>query len=133
MATATRPRSCTPLLILDEGEASSLDALAASVSIFGAGRFQLLYAADRDSLVRMTRELAHRHVEAVVVVDPDHDPEPKELLATAAETGFPLVVVSNGRDDAMHDHALSVGAAAYLQSDLPARELVDRLGALCRN
>jgi len=133
MATATKPRPCTPLLLLDEGEANSLDALAASVSIFGAGRFQLVYAHDLDSLLRMTEELARRRVAAVVVVDADHDPDPKDLLATAAETGFPLVVVSDGGDDAIHDHALSVGAAAYLLSDLPAREVVDRLGALCRN
>ena len=130
MATATLPRSCTPLVLLDQGEATSLDALAASVSIFGAGRFQLLYADDLDSLVEMTGELARRHVEAVVVVDADHAPTPKDLLATAAETGFPLVVLSDGRDEAIHDHALSVGAAAYLLSELPARALVDRLEAL---
>ena len=133
MTIATKPPSCTPLVLLDEGEATSLDALAASVSIFGAGRFQLLYAADLDSLVQMTGELASRHIEALVVVDADHDPEPKDLLATAAETGFPLVVLSDGRHDAIHDHALSVGAAAYLLSELPARDLVGRLEALCGN
>ena len=126
-------RSCTPLVLLDEGEATGLDALAASVSIFGAGRFQLLYADDLDSLVEMTGELARRQVKAVVVVDADHDPEPKDLLATAAETGFPLVVLSDGRSDAIHDHALSVGAAAYLLCELPARDLVHRLEALCGN
>ena len=133
MPTPTTSHSCTPLLVLDEGQASSLDALAASVSIFGAGRFQLVYAEDLDSLVRMTGELARRHVEALVVVDADHDPEPKDLLAIAAGTGFPLVVLSDGRDDVIHDHALSVGAAAYLVRGLPARELVDRLDALCGN
>jgi hypothetical protein len=129
----TMPRPCTPLVLLDEGEATSLDALAASVSIFGAGRFELLYADDLDSLVRMTGDLARRHIEALVVVDADHNPEPKDLLATAAETGFPLVVLSDGRDDVIHDHALSVGAAAYLLTELPARALVDSLEALSGN
>ena len=40
------------------GSASSLDALAASVGIFGAGRFELLYASDLDSLRQMADELA---------------------------------------------------------------------------
>jgi hypothetical protein len=123
-------RSCTPVLLLDEGQAASFDALAASVSIFGAGQFELLYAPDLESLRRMTGELAGLQAEALVVVDVDHEPEPKNLLANAAETGFPLVVLSNGRDDAIHDHALSVGAAAYLLSEQPARELVARLEAL---
>jgi hypothetical protein len=124
-------RPTVPLLLLDDGDAGSLDALAASISIFGAGRFSLHYAADLEALHQMTAELAGRQAEAVVVVDADRDPEPKHLLATAADTGFPLVVVSDGRDDAIHDHALSVGAAAYLLSELPARDLVERLGALC--
>jgi hypothetical protein len=123
-------RRTTPILLLDEGQATSLDALAASVSIFGAGRFELLYADDRDALLRMSAELTGLHAEALVVVDADHDPDPKNLLATAADTGFPLIVVSDGRDGAIHDHALSVGAAAYLLRELPARELVDRLGAI---
>ena len=131
MAIATVPRPCTPVLLLDEGRATSLDALAASVSIFGAGQFELLYAPDLESLRRMTGELADLHAEALVVVDADDHPEPKNLLATAAEAGFPLVVVSNGREDTIHEHALSVGAAAYLLSELPARELVARLSALC--
>ena len=131
MATATEPRSCTPVLLLDEGQPTNLDALAASLSIFGAGRFQLLYAADLESLRQMAGELASVHAEALVVVDADYDPEPKDLLATAAGMGFPLVVLSDGRDDAIHDHALSVGAAAYLLSELPARDLVDCLGSLC--
>lgn len=131
---ATAPASNpTPVVLLDEGQATSLDALAASVSIFGAGRFELLYAPDLDSLRRMTGELASLHAPALVIVDADHDPEPKNLLANAADMGFPLVVLTDGRDDAIHDHALSVGAAAYLLSELPARDLVDRLDALCGN
>lgn len=133
MATTTTSRPITPVLLLDEGRATSLDALAASLSIFGAGRFQLLYADDVDSLLRMSAELACLTADALVVVDADHDPHPKNLLATVADTGLPLVVVSDGRDDAIHDHALSVGAAAYLLSELPARELVDRLGAISGN
>lgn len=128
-ATVSRPARPTPVVLLDEGQATSFDALAASVSIFGAGRFDLLYATDRESLRRMTGELAG-HTRALVIVDADHDPEPKNLLATAADMGFPLVVLTDGRDDAIHDHALSVGAAAYLLSELPARELVARLEAL---
>ena len=131
MTIATVPRSCIPVLLLDEGQPTNLDALAASVSIFGAGRFELLYAADLESLRHMAGELASVHAEALVVVDADYDPEPKDLLANAAGMGFPLVVLSDGRDDAIHDHALSVGAAAYLLSELPARALVDCLGSLC--
>ena len=124
----TRPT--TSVLLFDEGQRTSLDALAASVSIFGAGRFELLYATDLDALQQMAGELASAHADALVVVDADDDPEPKGLLATAADMGFPLVVLSDGHDDAIHDHALSVGAAAYLLSELPARDLVDRLGAI---
>jgi len=123
-------RPTTSVLLFDEGQPTSLDALAASVSIFGAGRFELLYAADLDSLCQMAGELASAHADALVVVDADYDPRPKDLLARAADMGFPLVVLSDGRDDAIHDHALSVGAAAYLLSELPARDLVDRLGAI---
>jgi DNA-binding NarL/FixJ family response regulator len=130
MATGTATRPTTSVLLFDEGQPTSLDALAASVSIFGAGRFELLYAADLDSLRTMADELASAHADALVVVDADWDPEPKDLLARVADMGFPLVVLSDGRDDAIHDHALSVGAAAYLLSELPARDLVDRLGAI---
>jgi DNA-binding NarL/FixJ family response regulator len=130
MAIRMMSRPTTSVLLFDEGQASNLDALAASVSIFGAGRFELLYASDLDSLRQMAVELAALDAAALVVVDADHEREPKELLATAANMGFPLVVLSDGRDDAIHDHALSVGAAAYLLSELPARALVDSLDAL---
>jgi hypothetical protein len=120
MMNGTMTRPATPVLLYDEGQASSLDALAASVGIFGAGRFELLYASDLDSLRQMANE-------------PDGNPQPKDLLANAADMGFPLVVLSDGHDDAIHDHALSVGAAAYLLSELPARALVDRLEALSGN
>jgi len=130
MVNRTMSRPATPVLLYDEGQASSLDALAASVGIFAAGRFELLYASDLDSLRQMAGELAGAHAEALVVVDADYTAEPKDLLANAADMGFPLVVLSDGRDDAIHDHALSVGAAAYLLSELPARALVDRLEAL---
>ena len=133
MVNATMSRPATPVLLLDEGQASSLDALAASVGIFGAGRFELLYASDLDSLRQMAGELAGVHAPALVVVDADHTLQPKDLLATAADMGFPLVVLSDGRDDEIHNHALSVGAAAYLLSELPARALVDCLEALCDN
>jgi len=129
MAIHTMTRPATSVLLLDEGHASSLDALAASVSIFGAGRLELLYASDLDSLRQMAGQLADAHAAGLVVVDVDHEPEPKQFLATAADMGFPLVVLSDGRDDTIHDHALSVGAAAYLLSELPARELVTRLEA----
>jgi hypothetical protein len=130
MAVITEPHPPIPVLCLDEGEAESLDALAASVAIFGADRFELLYAPDRDSLLRMTAELAAFGADALVVVDADHHPEPKSLLAKLADIGFPLVVLSDGRSDAIHGHALSVGAAAYLPSTLPAHDLVDRLAAI---
>ncbi|MCA1842599.1 MAG: hypothetical protein LC792_05305, partial [Actinobacteria bacterium] len=79
----------TSVLLFDEGQPASLDALAASVSIFGAGRFELLYASDLDMLRQMAGELAGAHAEALVVVDADYDPEPKDLLAKAADMGFP--------------------------------------------
>ena len=130
MAIGTIPRP-TSVLLFDEGQPASFDALAASVSIFGAGRFELLYAADMDSLQQRAGELAGVDADALVVVDADYDPQPKDLLARAADMGLPLIVLSDGRDDAIHDHALSVGAAAYLLSELPARDLVARLGAVC--
>lgn len=130
MKNGTTSRPATPVLLFDEGRASNLDALAASVGIFGAGRFELLYASDLDSLRQMAGELAAARPDAIVVVDADGSPEPKDLLANAADMGLPLVVLSNGHDDAIHDHALSVGAAAYLLSELPARALVDRLEAV---
>jgi DNA-binding NarL/FixJ family response regulator len=118
------------VLVLDEGQATSLDALALSVAIFGAGQFELLYASDLDSLLQMAGDVASARARAVIVVDVDHAPEPKDRLARAAELGFPLVVTSDGGNDAIHDHALSVGASAYLLNTLPARELVARLGEL---
>lgn len=130
MAVVSESRPCIPVLLLDEGQAESFDALAASVAIFGGDRFELLYAPDLETLRQMTDELAGLHSDALVVVDADHDPEPKALLAEAADTGFPLVVLSDGHSDAIHDHALSVGAAAYLLSALPAQELVARLAAI---
>ena len=85
MAIATEPRSCTPVLLLDEGLPTNLDALAASLSIFGAGRFQLLYAADLDTLRQMAGELASVHAEALVVVDADYDPEPKAAASARGD------------------------------------------------
>jgi hypothetical protein len=40
------------------------------------------------------------------------------------------VVLSNGRDGAIADHAQSVGAAAYAPTSLPGRDLVDLLATL---
>ena len=123
----------TPVLVLDDPDAASLDGLATSVAVFGGGRLHLHYADDLEALRSMSDDLAARRARAVVVVDADHCPAPKSLLAEAADLGFPLVVLSDGCDDAIHDHALSVGAAAYLLSELPARDLVDRLGAIYGN
>ncbi len=118
------------VLLLDEGETTSLDALAVSVAIFGGDRFELIPVPDRDSLWSTADELAAADTSGVVVVDVDHHPEPKSVLAHAADTGFPLVVLSDGRRDAIADHALSVAAAAYLPTTLPAQELVAQLAAL---
>lgn len=126
----TLPR--IPVLLLDEGQASRLDALATAVAIFGRDRFELVSADDRDSLRRMADHLADAGTAAVIVVDVDHHPEPKDALADVAEAGFPVVVVSDGRNDAIQDHALSVGAAAYVPTSLPAREIVSLLGTLPR-
>jgi hypothetical protein len=130
MAVISSPRPSIPVLCLDEGQADSLDALAAAVAIFGADRFELLYAPDRDALHRMTDELTALRADALVVIDADRALEPKSLLAEAADIGFPLVVLSDGRSDDIEDHALSVGAAAYLPSTLPAQTLVARLAAI---
>ena len=130
--TAVPISRCAPvLLVLDDGQATSLDGLATSLAIFGGGACDVLYAPDAVSLRAMAGELAtDRRTEALIVVDADQHPEPKALLAEAADLGFPLAVLSDGRSDAIHDHALSVGATAYLLSALPARELVDRLASL---
>ena len=118
------------VLLLDEGDATSLDALAASVAIFGADRFELVPAPDCSTLWRTAAEFATSDAQAVVVVDVDRHPEPKSVLANVAEIGFPVVVVTDGHHDAIQDHALSVGAAAYLPTTMPARELVACLSAL---
>jgi hypothetical protein len=120
------PRSPS-VLLLDDEAATGLDALAASVAVFAPGRLELLYAEDPDALHRMAGDLSALDAPAVVVVDVDRHPEPKSLLAFAAEAGYPLVVLSDGGDDAIADHALSVGAAGYLPTSLPGRELVTML------
>lgn len=125
MTSAAPP--CPQVLVLDEGEATTLDALAASAAIFGDQKLEFLYAPDRGSLRRMADELAALDAWAVIVVDVDHDPAPKSVLADAAEAPFPLVVLSDGRDQAIDDHALSVGAAACLATSLPAREMIAML------
>jgi len=128
LLTASRP--CTQVLLLDEGYATSLEAVAASVALFSRGRLELRCVPDRGALRQMAAELTALQIPAVVVVDVDHDPFPKNVLAEAADLGLPLAVMSDGQDDAIHDHALSVGAAAYLLTPLPAQELVGRLEAL---
>jgi AmiR/NasT family two-component response regulator len=130
MALLTMSPPSTQVLLLDEGYATSLDAVAASVALFGRGRLEVRCAPDLGSLREMADELAALHAPTVIVVDVDHDPEPKSVLAEAAEAGFPLAVLSDGHNDSIHDHALSVGAAAYLLTPLPAQELVARLESL---
>jgi DNA-binding NarL/FixJ family response regulator len=119
-----------PVLVLDDDNAGSLDGLAASAAIFGRGDLDLRYANDLDGLREMAQQLAALQAPALIVVDPDRSPEPKSLLAGAADLGFPLVVLSDGRDDAVQEHARSVGAAACLLSTVPARQLVAELAAL---
>ena len=113
----------TPVLVLDDGEASGLDAFAATVAVFGQGRFLLLYTSDRTTLL----DLANEHPGGVIVVDVDRDPRPKDVLAELADTGLPVVVLTDGSHDAISDHALSVGAAACLPTSLPARTLLREL------
>ena len=100
--------------------------------MFGRGRLTLAYADDRDGLHRMAGRLAAAGAAAVVVVDADRHPEPKDLLADIADAGFPLAVLSDGTSGDIADHALSVGAAACLTTARPARDLVSLLAALCR-
>lgn len=130
MLTETSPLSLAHVLVLDEDPTTSLDALATAVAIFGEGRFSLLYAEDPDGLRLMADQLAGAGTPAVIVVDVDDHPAPKHLLANLTEAGFPVAVVTGGNNHAIHDHALSVGAAAYLPTSLPARELVSVLGSL---
>jgi hypothetical protein len=132
MHTDMTPLPHRHVLVLDDGKATTLDALATAVAMFGRGRFQLLYADHQDGLRRMADQLADAGTAAVVVVDVDHHPEPKDVLADLAMAGFPLAVVSDGRNEAVHDHALSVGAAAYLPTSLPAQEMISLLAALPR-
>jgi hypothetical protein len=113
------------VLVLDEGDATNLDALALTLAVFGRGRFELLYADDRRSLRRMAAQLDR--VAGVVVVDVDRYPDPKDLLAEVAEAGVPVVVVTDGRNEAIFDHALSVGAAACVATSLPARDVISHL------
>jgi hypothetical protein len=130
LRTETSPHAPPSVLLLDDEAATSLDALAASVAVFAPGRLELLYAADADALHRMAGELAALEADALIVVDVDNHPEPKHFLAVAADAGYPLVVLSNGRNGAIADHALSVGAAAYAPTSLPGRDLVDLLATL---
>lgn len=125
------PHAPVRVLLLDpEEQPAGLDALAACVAMFGAHRFELLYAHDLDALYRMAGDLAAAGATAVVVVDVDHDPEPKSILAAAVEAGYPLAVLSDGRDDTIADHALAVAADAYVPLTLPARDLVDVLATV---
>lgn len=131
MRTETTPRTPVRVLLLDaEEQPAGLDALAASVAVFGTGQFELLYAHDLDALYRMAGELAGTGAVAAIVVDVDHEPEPKTVMASAADAGYPLVVLSDDRNDRIADHALSVAAAAYAPTTLPARELLDLLATV---
>ena len=90
-----------------------------------SGRVDFLVASvDDPTAVRATTDAAGGRV---VVVNVDDDPEPKQTLADLAEAGFPVVVLTEGRDDTVVEHARSVGAAACLPLSLPARELLSRL------
>jgi len=132
MGLRTHSQSSTQVLLLDDGYASSLDAVAASVALFGRGRLEVRCAPDLGALRAMAGDVIAADAPAVIVVDVDHDPAPKSVLAEAADAGLPLAVLSDGHSDAIHDHALSVGAAAYLLTPLPAQELVANLEALSR-
>ncbi len=116
--------SSTVVLVLDEGNATSLDALGAAVALFGRGNLKLVYVHDRASLPGVAALGA-----GVAVVDVDRDPDPKNVLAEVVEAGLPVVVLTDGLNSAIPDHALSVGAAACLATSLPARELVSRLSS----
>ena len=130
MLTEMTPLPQAHVLVLDEDPTTSLEALATAVAIFGEGGFTLLYAEDQDGLRMMADQLGTAGTAAVVVVDVDDHPEPKDLLADVTGAGFPVAVVTGGRNEAIQHHALSVGAAAYLPTSLPARELVSTLRAL---
>ncbi|HET9771742.1 MAG TPA: hypothetical protein VFS16_12700 [Acidimicrobiia bacterium] len=129
MRTEIPPQSPS-VLLLDDETATNLDSLAAAVAVFAPGGLDLLYADDADALHRMAGELSALDAPALIVVDVDRHPEPKSVLAFAADAGYPLVVLSTGDDDAIADHALSVGAAAYAPTSLPGRDLVNLLATL---
>ena len=134
LPTETPAQPQPQVLVLDEesGTAPALDALALAMAVFGRGRLGLLYAPDREALRRMVDDLAARETPTVIVVDVDRHPEPKHVLAEVVEATFPLAVLSDGVQEAIHDHALSVGAAAYLPTSLPAPEMISRLMTLPR-
>jgi AmiR/NasT family two-component response regulator len=119
-----KSESLISLILFDNGRAApGLDGLAAAVAIFGQGRFLVASVHDPTAVRAATDAAAER----VVVVNVDDDPEPKQTLADLAEAGFPVVVLTDGRDDTVAEHARSVGAAACLPLSLPARELISRL------
>jgi AmiR/NasT family two-component response regulator len=119
-----KSESLISLILFDNGRATAgLDGLAAAVAMFGQGRFFLASVHD-PTAVRAATDAA---AETVVVVNVDDDPEPKQTLADLAEAGFPVVVLTDGRDETVAEHARSVGAAACLSMSLPARELISRL------
>ena len=118
-----RSGSPTRLLLLDDGVSPSLEAFAAAVGVFGHGRVELVYAYDRLSV----QDLAEAFEVSVIVVDVDAVADPKDLLADIVEANVPVVVLTDGCDDSVYDHVASVGAAGYVVTGLPAREVVARV------
>jgi len=117
------------LVVLDDGSAAGLDGVALAVAAFGHGRFRLTYAPD----VAAIRAAAPRmRTGCVAVVNVDDDRFPKQTVADISDTGLPVVVLTDGTDETIAEHAASTGAAACLALSVPGRELVSMLEMLAR-
>jgi AmiR/NasT family two-component response regulator len=114
-----------PVVIVDDGHAETVEGLAVAVAAFGQGRLDLVAVGDWMA----ARSTAARLAAGVVVVDVDRHPDPRDALAKLTEGCLAVVVLTDGRDETVAEHARSVGAVTCLTTS-PAHEVVSRLCAL---
>lgn len=114
-----------PVVIVDDGHAGTVEGLAVAVAVFGQGRLDLIAVGDWTAVRAATAHLAA----GVVVVDVDRHPDPKDALAELAGGCLPVVVLTDGRDETVAEHAHSVGVVTCLSTS-PAHEIVSRLCAV---
>ena len=125
-ADGSSTRAAAPLLgvVVDDGQARTIDGLAMAAAIFGHGRFELIYVDDPTAIPSPAVAPA---AGVVVIVDVDRDPNPKQTLAKLTQRDVPVVVLTDGRDQTVAEHARSVGVAACLPTSLPAHEILSYL------